>query len=226
VEALAHRARGAFMGMLGEFGQARALLEHDRAMMENLGLPIALAVGTEVWGMVELLAGEPGAAEAKLREGLAILTPIGETSGRFELEALLAEALCAQERYDEVLALTEETMTSAPREDVSVQVRWRGPRAKALARRGQRRQAEQLAREGVRLAETTDFLNLCGNALVDLADVLRLARRREESASALRQAVKLFAKKGNVVAAARTRTQLRATSAVASVRPVRKRAIS
>ncbi len=43
---------------------------------------------------------------------------------------------------------------------------------------------------------------------MDLAEVLRLADRPDEAADALREAVELYARKGNVVSADRARTLL------------------
>lgn len=60
--------------------------------------------------------------------------------------------------------------TAAP-DDLASQVEWRGPRAKVLARRGEFDAACRVAQESVDLARQTDFLNLHGDALMDLADV-------------------------------------------------------
>jgi hypothetical protein len=80
-------------------------------------------------------------------------------------------------------------------------VQWRGPRAKALARRGELEAAERLAREAVSLAARTDFLNLHANALLDLATVAQRERRFEEAAAAARAANALYERKGNLVGA-------------------------
>ena len=81
-------------------------------------------------------------------------------------------------------------------------------RAKVLARRGDFEAAEKLAREAVEYAEASDFLHSHANALTDLAEVLALAGRPEESASAIEGAIRLHEAKGNVVAVAHARTIL------------------
>ncbi len=53
------------------------------------------------------------------------------------------------------------------------------------------------------LAETTDDLNLHGNALMDLAEVLSLFERLSEADAAIEAASGLYERKGNVVSAAR-----------------------
>ena len=60
---------------------------------------------------------------------------------------------------------------------MAIQVQWRGPRAKALARRGDLEAAEPLACDAVALAERSDFSDLHGNALMDLSEVLWIRGR-------------------------------------------------
>ena len=85
---------------------------------------------------------------------------------------------------------------------------WRQVRAKALARRGEDVAAEDLAREAVALAEPTDALDMRADALVDLAEVLRLIDRKDEPKGVLEEALRLYEQKGNVVSAARARDVL------------------
>jgi hypothetical protein len=68
--------------------------------------------------------------------------------------------------------------------------------------------AERLAREGVELAERTDFVNHSADARVDLAIVLSRLRRTDDAQAALAEALRLYERKGNVVAAERVRAQL------------------
>jgi hypothetical protein len=110
--------------------------------------------------------------------------------------AILARALEMQGRDDEALELAAVSRDNAGVEDLTTQVQWRGPRARVLARRGERAEAEQLAREAVELAARTDFLSLHADALVDLAVVAN-----DENAA--REARVLYERKGNVAALAR-----------------------
>ena len=84
----------------------------------------------------------------------------------------------------------------------------RAGRAKLLARRGDLDEAEALAREAVALAAETEFVDLRGDSLLALAEVLRLAGRTDEAAEAMRQALALWEAKGNVIYAERTRALL------------------
>jgi hypothetical protein len=53
--------------------------------------------------------------------------------------------------------------------------------------------------------EPTDLINARADGLTDLAEVLRVAGRSDESATALGQALGLYEHKGNLVASRRTR---------------------
>ena len=85
---------------------------------------------------------------------------------------------------------------------------WRQVRAKVLARRGEHAEAERLAREAVAIGEGTDSLVGQGDANADLAEVLLLAGKRDEAATALRRALERYERKGHVVLAERMRERL------------------
>src|SRR4029450_11702635 len=125
-------------------------------------------------GRVERLAGDPAAAETALRAGYEALERLGEKSSRSTLEALLAEALDAQGRYGEAEELTFASEAAAGADDVAAPVGWPCVRPKGLARRGERDEAERIAREAVAIADETDFLQTRADARVALAEVLDL----------------------------------------------------
>jgi Flp pilus assembly protein TadD len=77
-----------------------------------------------------------------------------------------------------------------------------------LARRGRLEGAEELAREAVSLAERTDFLVYRGDALVDLAHILQDAGRTDDAAAAAAGGLQLHEQKGNLVTAAKIRSDL------------------
>ena len=93
-------------------------------------------------------------------------------------------------------------------EDAEAQVGWRRVRAKLLARRGDLDEAERLGREAVAIASGTDYLDARAHAAADLGEVLRLAGRPQDSATALEEAIRLNDNKGNFVAAGRLRSLL------------------
>ena len=116
------------------------------------------------------------------------------------MAAFLARAVFSQGRYDEAEGLTRVSADSASDDDLITQAMWRGTQAKVLARRRDA-DAERLARESVALSLETDCLNMQADALVDLAETLRLLDRRGGAADLLEQAIGLYTLKGNVVSA-------------------------
>jgi ATP/maltotriose-dependent transcriptional regulator MalT len=210
IRATALRALGAFRAMEGSFDEARALLAEQRGILEDLGLVVAAAFAAETSALVELLAGEYGAAEREARSGYETLERLGETSNSSNLAAMVAHALGAQGRHDEALSFSASSEQVSAPDDVASQVLWRTARAKALAATGRGGDAEVLARESVILAERTDFVLLHADALVDLAEVL-YARNASGAAEPLERALRLYVRKGNAVAAERIRALLRAT---------------
>jgi Flp pilus assembly protein TadD len=113
---------------------------------------------------------------------------------------MLAQAVYEQDRVDDAAQLCEQAARSAPPEDLVTQVVWRGVQGKVLARREQFEDGESLAREAVALVEQTDLLTHHGDALLDLATVLRLAGRTADAESAFQAGCSLHERKGNTAA--------------------------
>ena len=142
-----------------------------RALAEELGLEATLAaqVTTGV-GEIELLAGDPVAAEHELRPACETLERIGELGYLSSAAPPLADALYLQGRDDEAFLVTERwdpKRLTVP-EDVDAQVGWLRVRAKLLARRGDFEAAERLAHEATARTARTDFLDLHARAVADL----------------------------------------------------------
>jgi class 3 adenylate cyclase/tetratricopeptide (TPR) repeat protein len=192
----------------GEFEEARELIAHARHTLDELGLGL-LGGGSQYGALVELLAGDPAAAEKELQGSYAQLEALGERSFLSTTAALLARALGDQGRLDEAERYASISADSALGEDLASQVFWRGARARVLAARGDP-EAEGLAREAVELASGSDWLNLHADALADLGHVLHLLERPLEAKEPLEQALGLYERKGNLVSAQRTRAALAA----------------
>jgi len=195
--------------MRGHFEQARDLVTRARAICEDLGLAVLAAAIAQISGTLERLAGDPSAAERELRRGYDALEALGETYYRPTVAAQLAQALYAQERYEEAEAFAMASDATASSEDVVSHAVWRAAQAKVLARRGLVAEAEELARSALTLAEQIDLPNMRGDVLLDLAEVLRLSARRREAVPYIEEAARLFEQKGNVVSARRARAWLR-----------------
>jgi len=193
------RARGALEAMRGRIEAAREDIAQAKALTRELGDQVGLAGMLGTSGFVEMLAGDPARAEAELRAGYEIFDRIGDVGHLTSLASALGEAVYEQGRYDEALRLTEFVERITIEGDVDAEVRWRHLRAKVLARGGRHDEAEPLVREAVSRAAGTDFLDMHANALLAQGEVLRLADRNEEAASAVREALDLYRRKGHVV---------------------------
>ena len=194
--------------MAGEVDRARELGEAAAQIAGKLGPSRFAALCSQFLGQVELLAGDPAAAERWLRWGAAILERMGERGLRSELTANLARALAAQDRDDEALEQATLSGELAVRDDLYAQVERRGPLSLVMARRGRLDEAERLAAEAVELGADSDMLAMQAGALLDLATVLVLAGRAKEAAPLARQALALAERKGHLVAAGRARELL------------------
>ena len=157
---------------------------------------------------MRLLAGRPELAEAALRADAEALSSMGEGSALATTTALLAQAVYAQGRLDEARELCRATERRAAPDDAITQAIRRGVEARVLAREGRHDDAEALARAAVALVEPTDLLSHRGDAMLDLADVLRQRGRTGEAERSVRAALACYERKGNAAAAVRARAQL------------------
>ena len=196
--------------MAGRPAETGKFLTRAAAIREEVSPELVQAVGSaDVGGYAWLWAGQPAAAGQVLQRACEALTQIGERNFYSTLAALLARAVEAGGGPDEeVERHSDASQAAAGNEDVMSQVLWRATMARVLARRGAAEEAERLAREAVVRAERTDFLNLRGDALLDLAEVLRLAGRPAEAAEAGREALRRYQDKGNHASAAQARAVL------------------
>ncbi len=206
-EALALRHLGGLHALNGRFDLARPLFATSNAVFEDLGLTLNAATSHNEAAM-EMLAGDPAAAEASLRSGFEALERMGEQAFLSTTAAFLARALFLQRRAEEAEELAQLSARLTEPGDLLTQFMWRGVQARVLATRGRLEEAEALAREAVALAGRTDFLVHRGDALVDLAFILRDAGRTEEAASAAAEGLHLHEQKGNLVTAGTIRSEL------------------
>ncbi len=207
-EALLLAAIAHLEAMRGNFDEARALYRSSRSMLEELGWSFLAAQTSFDSGPVELLAGDPQAAEAELRRDYETLERMGEKNYISTTAALLARAVYEQGRFDEAQTFTDVSRELAAEDDVTSQVLWRGVDGMLLARLGQHQDAEAMARGAVEMSESADAPEARGNALVDLAEVLLMAEDHEGAAAALAAAIEQFERKGMVVPADRARARL------------------
>ena len=182
-----------------EFERARELYTRGLAMCEELGLHVDAATHSLSSAHVELLAGNPQAAERELRRGYDHLAALGERYALSSVAGLLAEALFDAERFEEAEDAALATEELADESDVDAQSLWRMTRAKILAQRGSLVEAEALAREALELLAPTDGIVTKVAATADLARILLLADRDEEARALIEDARAMAHRKGSRV---------------------------
>lgn len=195
--------------MKGEFTTARQLIAKDVAAFEEVGNEYSVALAAaEGFGAIEMLAGDAAAAEHHLEQSFLALDEAGETGHLSSVAALLATAVYTQGRCQEAERFTYISEETASRDDYLSQILWRSTRGRAFAAQGRLAEGERLAREAVAIAEGTDDINLRADALVALAEVLRIDARNDEAAELTEEALRLYERKGNIVSAAKARALL------------------
>jgi class 3 adenylate cyclase/tetratricopeptide (TPR) repeat protein len=188
--------------MRGNFDSADRALAEARALVEGAREVERFSHLSTTAASVALLAGDAVGAEQVLRPTCERLEHVGELGYLASAVPPLLDALLRQGKDEEALRLSDrwhpERLTVP--EDVDAQVGWRAARARLQARRGEREEAERLAREAVELADGTEYVELRADALDALGQVLLVAGRTDESDEALRASLRLHRVKGNVVA--------------------------
>jgi class 3 adenylate cyclase/tetratricopeptide (TPR) repeat protein len=203
VEIGASRALADLEAMRGNFDDAHRHIARAKALARELGDHVALAAVHRDAGLVEMRAADHVAHEREARVGYDILEQVGDVGHLASAAPDLGEAIYQQGRYEEALQIAEFSRTITIAGDVDAEVRGLGLLAKTTARLGRLDEAESTAAEAVRLASATDYLEMHAFALVNQAEVLRLAGKSPDAVGPLREAVDLFARKGNVVTGAR-----------------------
>ena len=194
----------ALHAMIGEFDRARELTREGSRILSDVGRMQSAVDHHEA--LVHTLAGEPAVAAELLRTGYERLEHMGEKSLLSTTAAMLAQAVYAQGLYGEADLYCGVSEATAAHDDLLSQTIWRGVRSKLLARQGEFQEAEGLAAEAVDLIARTDLLSHHGEALLDLAEVLRLADRQAKADEAAHAALELYQRKGNVVGAGLARS--------------------
>jgi class 3 adenylate cyclase/tetratricopeptide (TPR) repeat protein len=199
-QALVRRAVAQLLAMRGDFVGARAHYRAARKTLDELGWTFQATLTSLDSGPIEMLAGDPAAAEAELRRDHDTLAQLGERNYISTVDAFLAEALYRLGRREEADHFSASAAEIAAPDDLTTQFLWRGVRAKLAAEDGRTDEALVLAREGVELSRRSDDPIGRAGALMDLAAVLRIAGRGSDAAEMAAQAIGLFAAKGSTVA--------------------------
>ncbi|MDX2380831.1 MAG: AAA family ATPase, partial [Acidimicrobiia bacterium] len=195
VEATSTRCQAVLEALRGRFDTARAMLADALATVEELGLRHGWLETQLYSGIVELLAGDPAAAEPHLRSAYGGLGRLGIGADAGQAAAHLSRALLLQGRLDEADELATDSEALAG-QNPQTAIAAKTARAEILAARGEIEDALRLAEEAVALAEGTDIVIDHANANVALARVHVAAGDAKGAAAARRAAEALFTAKG------------------------------
>jgi DNA-binding SARP family transcriptional activator len=217
-------ALGILDAMRGRFEDARRQVRDATAIYEEAGHGWFVALLTRDLWHVEALAGDAAAAEPDLREGFEQFRRLsGSEVMTAEQAAILAAVLYDDGRDEEAArfhALAEAVVGRSDGEryiGAYPEPLWITLQAKLHARRGELDAAVALAADAVRESRRSDGLEAQADALLGLAEVLRLCGRADEGLPHVREALELYERKGILPAVERTRALLETFTAATAV---------
>lgn len=195
VEATSTRCQAVLEAFRGRAAAARRMIDSARRTVIELGLRHARLEVEQFAGIVELVVGDPAAAEPHLRKAYNGFRRMGLDADTAETAALLGRACLALDRdaeADELCAESERLAGHA----LKASMGWRTLRAHLLSRGGDHDAARRVAEAAVGMAERTDALVDHGDACLTLAIVLAAAGNTAGARVAAEQAVGLYERKG------------------------------
>ncbi|HUP84628.1 MAG TPA: AAA family ATPase [Acidimicrobiales bacterium] len=195
VEASAMCCHAVLESLRGRGDAARDILASAREVLEELGHTHGLLEADLFGGLVELFSEDAVAAEVPLRAAYEGYARRGAEADAAYAAALTARAVLAQGRVDEALAITADSERFAGN-DLKAAIAWRTVRAEALAKHGCLREALDIARAAVALADVTDALIDRGDAHRSLAVVYRTGGNDSDADREAREAIDLYERKG------------------------------
>jgi class 3 adenylate cyclase/tetratricopeptide (TPR) repeat protein len=165
------------------------------------------------WGSCELLAGEFGSAERRLRRARDAAATF-DRAVRGEAAAWHARALTRVGQHHEALEEARRGSTLISANDVEADVWWRIAAALALAGVGEPGEGQQVAREALAIARRTDIPPLLGDTLTCVGETLLAQGDTAEAASVIEEAIAVFEAKGMAPAVTAARELLRSSTSV------------
>jgi len=180
----------------GDFDRARRLSDEALRLAERLGNRFMIAAAAGFRGSIELLAGDPSAAETFTRRELDIMVALGDDGHRSTSAAGLAIVLSDVGRLDEAESLATDAMRLAAEDDLASQVFGRVALAKVRTAGGRHEEAVALAREAVEMFTDAQTPDQSGQTWFALAHALRGAGRDGEATEAAETALGFFERKG------------------------------
>jgi tetratricopeptide (TPR) repeat protein len=208
LQALGEIAHGDCLAQLGLFDEGRTEYRRAEETLLDLGQKMWLGGLSQNRSGLESLAGDPEAAERTLREGMEQLESIGDFGFRSTMAVSLAHSLYEQGRFEEAADMVGVSEDLGASDDLVNHIMGRGIRAMLLGRGGRIEAAVARAEDAVGMTDGIDFWDTLSVAFENLGEVYRLAGRRDDAISALRQSLDVCERKGAVAALEQIRGKL------------------
>jgi class 3 adenylate cyclase/tetratricopeptide (TPR) repeat protein len=196
---------GRLCAMRAEFDKARELVAGARQSYRDAGMLVVAGALSMYESRVEWEAGNLGAAERTLEEGLAQLEEIGDRGFHGTVALMLAELRYVRGRYDDALALFASARTTTEPYDLFNIVLLDSIEGCLLAREGRLEEALRQCRRAIEHTDGMDGLEARAAPRRYLAEALFLAGRTDEARTVAIEAIAIREAKGDTTGAARTR---------------------
>ena len=197
-----HTSLAGLLAMRGDFDDARRLFRDAAATYEEFGMRFRRATQSFVGAQIELLAGDPAAAERQLRGSTAAFDEIGAATSAPTHRALLAEVVARLGRLAEAEELAQRVAAEASSHDLLAHALWRSALARVRAREGSPQEAVELATEARQLVAGTEFPQLAITVLTAAAEAAAAADDGAEAERLLSEARRIAQAKGSVASLA------------------------
>jgi tetratricopeptide (TPR) repeat protein len=183
----------------GRFDEAREHFRRLDVRQAEFGLEIIRLADSMDVGHLELLAGNPQAAQQATLDGWAQLGELGERGYRSTVGATLGWALVELDRLDEAEQIVAEAEELGSSDDFVTTMYVLTTRAKIASRRGEHERAVALANDAVAVIEPAEYAMLHIESRLALGLVLIRAGRVAEARTPLTKALERAEAKGALV---------------------------
>lgn len=196
-------ALGHFKAMIGAFAEGRRLAVQARQLLrERIRIPRPLAFIGQCSAGIEQLAGRPDAAARALREALDVARHVSDRDQTAQIAGRLSLLLADQGDAEEAGHLAALASHAAPAESVAAQALTRAAAARTALDDQDLEEAHALIRGAIGVVPS-EMLDLRALLHRNLAKVAAASGRADEARSIADQAIELYERKGNMVAARR-----------------------